>query len=60
MNAKIVSALSLLVLTAVAAQAQQQQVISDRVAKSMPAKYRPAEVRAQVRAFQGQQRRDLS
>ena len=41
MNAKTVSALSLLVLTAVAAQAQQQQVISDRVAKSMPAKYDP-------------------
>jgi tetratricopeptide (TPR) repeat protein len=41
-NAKIASALSLLVFTAAAAQAQQQ-VISDRVAKSMPATYKPPE-----------------
>jgi tetratricopeptide (TPR) repeat protein len=40
-NAKIVSALSLLVLAAPAAQAQQTQVISDRVAKSMPTRYDP-------------------
>ncbi len=43
MNAKIASALSLLVCTAATAQAQQQQVISDRVAKSMPATYKPPE-----------------
>jgi tetratricopeptide (TPR) repeat protein len=41
-NAKIASALSLLVLTAAAVQAQQQ-VISDRVAKSMPTTYNPPE-----------------
>jgi tetratricopeptide (TPR) repeat protein len=40
-NAKIVSALSLLALTASAMQAQQTQVISDRVAKSMPNRYDP-------------------
>jgi tetratricopeptide (TPR) repeat protein len=43
-NAKIVSALSLLAFSAATAQAQQsQQVISDRVAKSMPATYKPPE-----------------
>jgi tetratricopeptide (TPR) repeat protein len=42
-NAKIVSVLLVLATIAGRASAQQQRVIDDRVAKSMPGTYRPAE-----------------